>query len=441
MKDGAFVIKARLVARGFEEDTDSLRKDSPTCSKEAVRLLITIASSKKWNCQVVDVKSAYLQGDAIERDIYLRPPPEFNNGSLWKLKKTIYGLCDAARAWYMRVKGELRTLSVKMCSFDNSLFMWHRNGVLEGLICIHVDDFLSAGTAIFHEGVVTKLRSKFLIGNSASTSFTYVGLNIRTYWDGITVDQIQYASSLVPVQISKARAMQKHSQLSENEKADYRALVGQLNWMATHSRPDIVYETCELSVSFNKETVADLLRLNKLIDRTKKENLSIYFPRLISLEGCSIECYADAAFANLPNGGSQGALIIFLRDASGSRCPIFWQTRRLKRVVKSTLAAETMALLEGAEAAVYIAGIMKQLIGKDMKIHCFTDNKSLHEALGSSKQVEDKRLRIDISVLDDMLARGEVEKVAWVDTLQQLADCLTKRGVSTERLRAALSRT
>ncbi|CAL4135585.1 unnamed protein product [Meganyctiphanes norvegica] len=68
-KDNGLVIKARLVARGFEEDTTSLRKDSPTCSKESVRLLVAFASSKQWACNTVDVKSAYLQGDKIERDI------------------------------------------------------------------------------------------------------------------------------------------------------------------------------------------------------------------------------------------------------------------------------------------------------------------------------------------------------------------------------------
>ena len=35
---------AWLVARGFEENTEGLRKDSPTCSKGAVRLLLPFAS-------------------------------------------------------------------------------------------------------------------------------------------------------------------------------------------------------------------------------------------------------------------------------------------------------------------------------------------------------------------------------------------------------------
>ena len=104
MKEGKVVTKARLVARGFEENTTNLQKDSPTCSREAIRILITIASAMKWNCHTIDIKSAYLQGNNIQRQIFLKPPKEYDEGKLWKLKKTVYGLCDAARAWYLRVK-------------------------------------------------------------------------------------------------------------------------------------------------------------------------------------------------------------------------------------------------------------------------------------------------------------------------------------------------
>ena len=108
----------------------------------------------------------------------------------------------------MRVKDELHSLSVRMCSLDNSLFMWFQNGELEGLICIYVDDFLWAGTDLFYASVVKVLRTKFLIGSSASASFTYVGLCIKSYVDGITVDQSRYISSLNPVPLSKARTAQ-----------------------------------------------------------------------------------------------------------------------------------------------------------------------------------------------------------------------------------------
>ena len=439
--DGKRIIKARLVARGFEEDTSSLRKESPTCSRESIRILILIASSKNWDCHTVDVKAAYLQGSTIERTIFLRPPPEFNNGFLWKLRKTVYGLCDAARAWYLRVKDELSSLSVKMCDLDNSLFLWYNKGKLEGIICIYVDDFLWSGTPCFENEVINKLKGKFLIGSSASIAFTYVGLSIKSYDDGITIDQSQYIASLNPIPISQSRLSQRKSLLIDSEKVAYRALVGQLNWVATHTRPDIAFDTCALSVAFKDATIGDLIKLNKLVTRIKSTEMNLFFPRLNSLENCTIECYADAAFRNLPSKGSQGGIIIFLKDEKGQKCPIIWQSKKQDRVADSTLTAETLALLEGAKVSIYLAAIFKQIFRiEKVKINCFSDNKSLTDSLTSLKQVKDRSLRLETVVLGNMLQREDITQVSWISSSEQLADCLTKKGVCVDKLYTAISR-
>ena len=66
------------------------------------------------------------------------------------------------------------------------------------------------------------------------------------------------------------------------------------------------------------------------------------------------------------------------------------------------------------------------------------DNKSLVDAIYSSKNVEDRRLRVDIAVIKDMVERDELQKVVWVSTKLQLADPLTKRGACSKQLCAAL---
>ena len=66
--------------------------------------------------------------------------------------------------------------------------------------------------------------------------------------------------------------------------------------------------------------------------------MSTCFPRLRDLTKCSPECYTDAAFINLQNRKSQGGLIIFLQDDYGNRCPILWRSKKIERVVKSSLA-------------------------------------------------------------------------------------------------------
>ena len=49
-------IKARLVARGFEDAVIQSRTDSPTCSKMNLRLMIAITASKGWNVNSLDIQ-------------------------------------------------------------------------------------------------------------------------------------------------------------------------------------------------------------------------------------------------------------------------------------------------------------------------------------------------------------------------------------------------
>lgn len=50
IRNGKDVIKAELVACGFEEDRLNLLKDSPTCSKEAVCFMLSLTLSNEYVC-------------------------------------------------------------------------------------------------------------------------------------------------------------------------------------------------------------------------------------------------------------------------------------------------------------------------------------------------------------------------------------------------------
>ena len=67
-ESGENIIKARLVARGFEE-CNKIRADSPTVSKEVLRIFLAIMASNKWKCNSIDVKAAFLQGENLSEII------------------------------------------------------------------------------------------------------------------------------------------------------------------------------------------------------------------------------------------------------------------------------------------------------------------------------------------------------------------------------------
>ena len=105
-------------------------------------------------------------------------------------------------------------------------------------------------------------------------------------------------------------------------------------------------------------------------------------------------------------------------------CPLVWCSKRIRRVVKSTLAAETLALIDCLDTALYLASILKEVLSlKCLPIDCHTDNNSLCENLLSTKQVAEKCLRIDI-----------VNSINWITADKQLADGLTKRWASVKTL-------
>ena len=103
--DGQIILKARLVARGLEED-DEIQADSPTARKETLRIFLAITSLLSWQCQTLDIEAAFVQGQEINREV--KPPKEVDAvGCVWRLKKCVHGLTDTSREWYFSVQSLL----------------------------------------------------------------------------------------------------------------------------------------------------------------------------------------------------------------------------------------------------------------------------------------------------------------------------------------------
>ena len=163
--------KARLVVRGYEEEF-LMQCDSPTVGKGAMRTFLALASMNNWIVKTTDIKSAFLQGQEIKRDVYIKPPKDCENadGIIWKLRHGLYGLKDGARQFYLSVKEEVLKLGCKISKMDPAMFFLHTNGKLSGIICCHVDDFLHAGDECL-ERVMTSLQKKICSWKSRGRKF------------------------------------------------------------------------------------------------------------------------------------------------------------------------------------------------------------------------------------------------------------------------------
>ena len=427
------ITKARLVARGFEEIQD-FRKDSPTCSKEMLRVVLSLASSHGWSVNSLDVSRAFLQGDHFDRKVFLTPPKEAQSNELWELKKCVYGLGDASRQWYLTLKRRINKAGGQTSAYDNGLFFCHgKDEKLIGLMPCHVDDILWTGKEEFEKGVIRKLKETFVMRTTGAEAFEYVGIELKQNTDmSIRVSQTLYAATLQPIEVSPGRKSDKSAPLTKTETTQLRGAIGQLNWMSCTSRPDISYDVSVASSNIKGASVNDLLHINKVIKKVKQEISWVTFPKL-DMNSLHIRSFADASYNNLKNGGSQGGHVIFLADQYNRCCPIEWKSNRLKRVVRSPLAAETLACSDCVESDIFLASALKEILKREIRIVHYTDSQSLLDNLKSKKTVSDKLLRVDINLIKESMERNHVE-VKWIEGERNLSDVMTKAGVNSKPL-------
>ena len=177
--DNKVVPKAWLVAEGFEDaEKDFVPTNSPTFSRETLRLLIALNVQNHWELSAVDIKTAFLRGRPVTRDVYVIPPKEANMSCIWKLKKCIYGLVDGSRNWYDSLKLFLLSIGWSTSKSDPSMFYYTENEIVSDFIAIHVDDILWSGSNNYEHKIITKLRNCFIIGKENSMPFRYLGLNL-----------------------------------------------------------------------------------------------------------------------------------------------------------------------------------------------------------------------------------------------------------------------
>merc|ERR1712148_99189 len=114
--------KRRLVAKGFQEKS-APQADSPTMRRESLKLFFSLAANEGFKLRSVDIRAAFLQAKTLEREIFLLPPRDVKNeGLLWKLKKPLYGLNDASRKFWLKVKEVFEKFGLRKLVRDEALY-------------------------------------------------------------------------------------------------------------------------------------------------------------------------------------------------------------------------------------------------------------------------------------------------------------------------------
>ena len=273
------VAKSRIVIPGhLDPGLGEFRTDSPTTTPAAVRILKTLAVSRRWKVYVFDVSTAFLSGKATEREVYIRGPEDglpattktvkIQPYALMRVLKSAYGLAKAPRLWYLQAAQYMVECGMEELEICRATFV----KAARGMCTLHVDDGLLAGQEgcpVFKE-VLAKVNQKFNIKEwkvLGPDPVQYLGSQV-TYHSGTIVDSMkEYILKIKPMKMIKAEPTEL---LGKVELKAYRSAVMQMRWPCQHCLPEKLFEVSQLAQKVSAANWGHVGQANKLLQEIRK---------------------------------------------------------------------------------------------------------------------------------------------------------------------------
>ena len=462
-------FKARFVARGFSQQYGVNYEDTfaPTMGMNALRLLVALAAKEGWLLHQMDVVAAFLAGDLTE-DVYMKVPEYFHGkfGKQVKVLKSLYGLKQAARVWFLLLKKTLEKMGFASPRTDESVMVNEKTRIV---VVFHVDDLLIAGKDLKTIEAFKKEISSYFEMKDLGEARTVVGVRILHHPNGdISIDQTSYAREIVneflydstklyttPMDPKAASDLVTNpgKLCAHEERAKYLRLLGKLMWMC-NTRPDIAFAVNKLA-SFSSEIACStnhwkaLLRVLSYVSGTLEYGIiyrhgdKLTPPEVARTEYYTVDhgleihsgtasvkdaqTFSDADYATDPRDRKSVTGRISL--VSGGA--VTWASTKQKSVAKSTTQAEYVGLSDAAREALWLRDMIAFLRcseRKEKKIvpMIFGDNEaSIQLARGLSNTGKIKHVDTAFHHILDETREGNL-KIFWVPGKHMLADGLTK---------------
>ncbi|MBW0478350.1 hypothetical protein O181_018065 [Austropuccinia psidii MF-1] len=207
----------------------------------------------------MDVKTAFLHGD-LDEDLFIRLPEGYKSlrsGPVClKLKKSLYGLKQSPRNWYLKIKELFVKAGFYPSASDPCLFI--RNMPSPCFVFLHVNNLVIGGTdldsfraqvfAVFDMKDLGKLC--YVLGMKVTRNgidcvlFLSQELYVNNLLDSFGMMSCKTVST---PQVPSSRLLPLTSTGSEPAQIHYRRAVGLLNYLVACARPDLAYSASCLS--------------------------------------------------------------------------------------------------------------------------------------------------------------------------------------------------
>jgi hypothetical protein len=440
--------KARLVAQGFGQVSGDnyLETFSPAIRAESLRLLLALGAYEDLEIRQIDVVSAYPRS-TLHATVYMRAPEALKvpKGQVLLVKKSLYGLKQSGREWYIEACKGLETLGFTPCFSEPSVLRNPESGILIGL---YVDDMLILGPkpqAI--EKVVQGIRALWEIKDLGNVG-KILGSRVRRNRQNRTLylDQEAYITEVIsrfrlqeaaPVTLpvgDRNTLIRGRPDELQADQALYQSAIGALTWITKSSRPDIAYAVGQLSQHCIDPKIRHwnaVLRVLRYLKGTAGYRIS-YGPKgpnsgTTGAVDWKLQGYSDADYA----GDTTDRHSVSGQLWCLNRGPITWNSTKQRSVALSTTESEYIALSEACKQGQWLRALLRELqrpqyLNDTLATPIFSDNQACI-ALAKDPVAHSRTKHIDVRYhyIRQLITYGKAT-VAYLPTGGMIADMLTK---------------
>jgi hypothetical protein len=395
---------------------------------DTVRLLLALAAHSGWEVHHMDVKPAFLNGE-LDEEVYVRQPPGYGvdgkEEAVLKLRKALYGLRQAPRAWYAKLDASLTSLGFIRSPLEHAVYR-RGNDRSYLLVGVYVDDLIITSTDVAAIGEFKQQMQRMFKMSDLGLLTYYLGIEVVQSKGAITLCQRSYAAKILEV-VGMSKCNSSHTpmecrlKLRKEDGAElfdatlYRSVIGSLRYLV-NSRPDIAHAVGYASRYMEKPSLNHWSAVKQI---------------LRYIQGCyrkgsgttELVGFSDNDHAgDLDDRKSTSGIVFFL-----GRNLITWCSQKQKTVAQSSCEAEYIAAAAPATQGMWLCRLLGNMTGKPpAKCSLMMDNEAAI-ALCRNPVHHDRSKHIDIKhhYIRDCVEADQVE-VDHVRTEAQLADVLTK---------------
>ncbi|PNF20906.1 hypothetical protein B7P43_G11180, partial [Cryptotermes secundus] len=427
--DGTFKYKARLVAQGFHQvyGIDFWDSYSPVMRRASFRILMALSVDRGWEVDHVDVVGAYLNS-TLKEIVYMRQPELFEEGNaddVCLLLKSIYGLHQSGKDWNDTITFIFVSFGLKQCTKDPCVFFNDRI-----IVAIYVDDMIICGTRKDVNDCKRQLSQRLNVKDLGPVS-NFLGINVdRPNGYVIKIHQENYVNETLKTfgmldckGCVTPRDPNYNNFLDGDKPFDeiqYKAAVGRLQYIATCTRPDIVFSTNQVSKFCHCPTKGrwlEVMRIMRYLKHTIKYRLTYEKSEIDPV------IYSDSDFANdVHDSKSVAGYVIMM-----SKGAVSWKSKKQDIVATSTNEAEYIALYECSKEVIWMREFLSEInVAVSTPSIIFGDNLQANDMCTKNKITErNKHFRMRQHKIREYVNDGDIS-IQYVDSSTNCADMLTK---------------